>query len=176
MKRTTYISLICCIVMTICSFSATAQSSLREVPCAKNTVAEHVVDEASRYIGTPYRWGGKTPLGFDCAGFVRFVYSKFGVQLSSGAAPQYRQGKKLKTNELQKGDLVFFEGRTLGEGIGHVGIVTDVAADGKSFHFIHASTTSGVVITSSKDPYYRQRYICACRVIDKVVSNLPTGA
>lgn len=176
MKRLFHSTLICCILLVFSSFSVTAQTIVQGSRLNKNTVAEHVIDEASRYIGTPYRWGGKSPQGFDCAGFVRFVYGKFGVQLSSGAAPQFRQGKKVKANELTKGDLVFFEGRTISGNIGHVGIVTDVAADGKSFSFIHASTSEGVVITSSKDPYYKKRYLCACRVIDKVVSNLPTGA
>lgn len=136
------------------------------------TVADMVVDEAMRYIGAPYRWGGKTPNGFDCAGFTSFIYSKFGVKLAPSAAPQYKAGPKVKKDEICKGDLVFYGGRKHRHAIGHVGIVTSV--DGDGFEFIHASST-GVRITSSKEPYYHARYVGACRVTDKVPSNRPSN-
>lgn len=126
---------------------------------------DSVINEAEKYIGVPYKWGGKTPKGFDCAGFTRFVYGKFGVSLASSAAPQYKVGIKVNKNELGKGDLVFFGGRKNTKSIGHVGIVTELEDDG-SFKFIHASST-GIRITSSKESYYVKRYICACRVIDR---------
>ena len=136
------------------------------------TVADMVIEEAMRYIGTPYRWGGKTPKGFDCAGFTRFVYSKFGVELAPSAGPQYKAGPKISPNDLCKGDLVFWGGRGKHRGIGHVGIVTSVS-DGE-FEFIHASST-GVRITSSKEPYYKCRYVGACRVTGHVPSNRPSN-
>ncbi len=136
------------------------------------TVADMVIEEAMRYIGTPYRWGGKTPNGFDCAGFTRYVYSKFGVSLASSAGPQYRQGPKVSIDELCRGDLVFWGGRGKHRGIGHVGIVTSVS--GTEFEFIHASST-GVRITSSKEPYYKCRYVGACRVTGQVPSNKPSN-
>lgn len=137
-----------------------------------STVADMVIEEAMRYIGTPYRWGGKTPNGFDCAGFTRFVYSKFGIALAPSAGPQYKAGPKISEKELCKGDLVFWGGRGKHRGIGHVGIVTSV--DGSSFEFIHASST-GVRITSSKEPYYKSRYVGACRVTGNIPSNLPSN-
>lgn len=136
------------------------------------TVADMVIEEAMRYIGTPYRWGGKTPNGFDCAGFTRYVYSKFGVNLASSAGPQYKQGTKISIDELCKGDLVFWGGRGKHRGIGHVGIVTSVGNG--EFEFIHASST-GVRITSSKEPYYKVRYVGACRVTGQVPSNRPSN-
>lgn len=132
------------------------------------TVADMVIDEAKQHIGTPYRWGGKTPKGFDCAGFTRYVYAKFGVSLAPSAAPQYRQGTVLKEGDLKRGDLVFYAGSKNEHRIGHVGIVTTVDADG--FSFIHASNT-GVRIDLSSDPYYKSRYIGACRVSDQIASN-----
>lgn len=136
------------------------------------TVADMVIEEAMRYIGTPYRWGGKSPKGFDCAGFTRYVYSKFGVTLAPSAGPQYKAGPKIDVDELSKGDLVFWGGRGKHRGIGHVGIVTSVGKG--EFEFIHASST-GVRITSSKEPYYKSRYVGACRVTGKVPSNRPSN-
>ena len=134
----------------------------------RGDVADMVINEASKYIGTPYRWGGKTPKGFDCAGFTKFIYNKFGIELAPSAAPQYKAGRKLKTEEIERGDLVFYGGRTSSHSIGHVGIVTSV--DDGGFSFIHAATT-GIRIDRSSEPYYKKRFIGACRVKDRVVSN-----
>lgn len=126
---------------------------------------DSVINESMKYIGVPYKWGGKTPKGFDCAGFTRYIYGKFGVSLAASAAPQYKEGIRVKKNELAVADLVFFGGRHSTKSIGHVGIVTSVEPDG-SFKFIHASST-GIRITSSKESYYVKRYISACRIIDR---------
>lgn len=155
MKKNRCILLLALVLMT---------SLLRaqEVTCIN---PDSVISEATKYIGVPYKWGGKTPKGFDCAGFTRFIYGKFGVSLAPSAAPQYKVGIKVKKNELAVADLVFFGGRRHLKTIGHVGIVTSVGSDG-SFEFIHASST-GIRITSSEDNYYVKRYIGACRVIDR---------
>ncbi|MBO4307344.1 MAG: CapA family protein [Bacteroidales bacterium] len=164
---------LCTIVLLL---SAVAGGSLRaqglSYQANGSTVADMVINEAKKYIGTPYRWGGKGPGGFDCAGFTRYIYSKFGVSLSPSAAPQFREGVSVKRSELCKGDLVFYGGRKSRHSIGHVGIVTSVG-DGE-FFFIHASS-KGVRISSSNEAYYSTRYICACRVIDKVTTNLPAN-
>lgn len=136
-----------------------------------SSVADIVVEEAMRYLGTPYRWGGKTPKGFDCAGFTRYIYGKFEVQLPPSAGPQYRVGQKLKVSEIRKGDLVFYGGRGSSKSIGHVGLVTSVDKNG--FYFIHSATSTGITITHSNEAYYKKRYIGACRVSHLVVSNLP---
>ncbi|MBP5548404.1 MAG: C40 family peptidase [Bacteroidales bacterium] len=138
-----------------------------------NTVADMVIEEAMKYLGTPYRWGGKTPKGFDCAGFTRYIYGKFGVPLAPAAAPQYKMGTALKKEDIRKGDLVFYGGRGSSRSIGHVGIV--VSVDSNGFKFIHSATSTGICISSSNEAYYRSRYIGACRVVDQVVSNLPAN-
>ena len=164
------IFLFLCILLSITS-GLRAQSIYR-LP-GTVTVADMVIDEAMKYLGTPYRWGGKNPKGFDCAGFTRYIYSKFGVELAPSAAPQYRIGTVLKTEEICKGDLVFYAGRSGSKHIGHVGIVTTVNENG--FEFIHAQTSTGVAISSSREPYYANRYIGACRVVDLVTSNIPAN-
>jgi len=143
-------------------------------PYRQNTtsVADLVIEEAMKYIGIPYRWGGKSPKGFDCAGFTRFIYGKFGITLAPSAAPQYKVGKLLKNSEIRKGDLVFYGGRGgSNKSIGHVGIVTSVDENG--FRFIHSATSSGICISNSNEAYYKKRFVGACRVVDQVISNLP---
>lgn len=166
------------IIFIVSLFSLTTGVLRAQTPLYRPTtvtVADMVIEEAMRYLGTPYRWGGKSPKGFDCAGFTRFIYSKFGVELAPSAAPQYRMGRVLKNEEIRKGDLVFYGGRGGGtKSIGHVGIVTSVDDNG-GFYFIHSATSTGITITHSNEIYYKKRYIGACRVVDKVVSNLPAN-
>jgi cell wall-associated NlpC family hydrolase len=121
-----------------------------------------LVVEAMKYLGVPYKWAGKTPKGFDCAGFTRFIYRKFDILLPPSAGAQYKVGVKVSQEDLSVGDLVFYGDRHRHSLVGHVGIVTAVYGD--SFEFIHAATSKGICITSSKEAYYRKRYIGARRV------------
>jgi cell wall-associated NlpC family hydrolase len=75
-----------------------------------------VVGIAMRYLGTPYSWGGESPSGFDCSGFVRYVYLQVGVSLPHYTGAQWNMGVPVSRSDLQPGDLVFFDG------LGHVGI------------------------------------------------------
>lgn len=137
--------------------------------------AERIIDTACKYIGYPYKFGGKGPNRFDCAGFVRFIYRKFGYLLGPSAPSQFPQGRSLEVEDLQTGDLVFFGGRrgsSKSKLIGHVGIVTVVNPNDHSFRFIHASTSRGVIISNSTEPYYAHRYQGACRILpEKIQAN-----
>ena len=124
--------------------------------------ADVVVADAKYYLGVPYRMGGKGPDAFDCAGFTKFIFSHIGVTLSNSAAPQSSEGKKVKRDDLRKGDLVFFGDKHNPHRIGHVGIVTEVRKN--KFFFIHAAN-SGITISESDDPYYARLYLGACRPV-----------
>lgn len=129
-----------------------------------DTDADKVIAEARRYLGTPYRYGGRTTKGFDCSGFTKYVYSKFGFTLSPSAPGQYYHGTGVDRYNLKKGDLVFFGGRRNSRSIGHVGIVTDADNPTGKFYFIHSSR-SGVRVSSSDEQYYVHRYIGARRIL-----------
>ena len=73
---------------------------------------------AKRYKGTPYRWGGETPSGFDCSGLVQYVYGRLGVQLPRVTYAQWYAGRHIRRDQLRAGDLVFFDHHS------HVGIYT----------------------------------------------------
>lgn len=126
-----------------------------------------ILDYASKFKGTRYRFGATGPNRFDCSGFTSYVFSKFGYKLNRTSREQVKNGKVIAKNELQPGDLVFFNGRRAGGSrIGHVGIVTKADNDAETFEFIHASSSQGVVVSKSTEIYYDKRYVSACRVIE----------
>ncbi|MDD4008390.1 MAG: NlpC/P60 family protein [Fermentimonas sp.] len=126
-----------------------------------------VLDFSKKYLGKPYRYAGKGPNSFDCSGFTSFVFKEFGFRLNSSSAGQDKQFPSITQKEkLNKGDLVFFEGSRRNGRVGHVGIVTETFPNGE-FRFIHASTTSGVIISESTEPYYASRYIRGGRVLEE---------
>ena len=117
-----------------------------------------VVDEAKKYLGYRYVWGGTTPSGgFDCSGYTRYVYAQLGYSIYRTAAQQMANGTAV--TDLQAGDLVFFE-RTYATSAAasHVGIYIGGG------EFIHADG-SYVSITPMDDPYYASRYVGARRII-----------
>lgn len=112
-----------------------------------------VVGIAMRYLGTPYVWGGESPAGFDCSGFVAYVYAQVGVSLPHYTGAQWNVGVPVARSDLEPGDLVFFDG------LGHVGIYVG----GNSF--IHAPHTGDVVRVSSLTGWYADTYVGARRII-----------
>jgi peptidoglycan DL-endopeptidase CwlO len=112
-----------------------------------------VVGIAMQYLGVPYRWGGSSPSGFDCSGFVMFVYAQVGVSLPHNAAAQYGHGTPVARSDLQPGDLVFFNG------LGHNGIYVGGG------QFIHAPHTGDVVkISSLSSSWYASTWVGARRL------------
>lgn len=111
----------------------------------------NLVQTALACRGTRYSRGGTSRSGFDCSGFTRYVYAKYGVSLPHSSAAQARLGTPVSKSELVPGDLVFFH--TYRSGISHVGIYIG------NNNFIHASTQRrGVIVDSLNHPYYSARY------------------
>ncbi len=107
--------------------------------------------------GTVYRRGGTSRGGFDCSGFTRYVYAKYGVSLPHSSAAQASRGVSVDKSQLQPGDLVFFQ--TGGRGISHVGIYIG------NGNFVHAASRGrGVTVDSINSGYYSPRYRGARRV------------
>ncbi len=106
----------------------------------------------------PYVWGGASPSGFDCSGFINYVYSKNGINLPRVTSDQYKAGSSVSKANLKPGDLVFFE--TYKPGPSHVGIYLG------NNQFIHASSGSEkVIISSLTSSYYTEHYIGSRRVL-----------
>lgn len=119
---------------------------------------DQIIAFAKRFLGTPYRYGGMSPAGFDCSGFTKYVFSNFGIQLGRTTYDQVNNGSYVSKENLQTGDLVLFK---QGGGVDHVGIYCGNGT------FIHSTRPGDVVkIDPLNSGYYSKYYHSARRVID----------
>lgn len=133
--------------------TATATSS--------SSLGQEIADYALQYVGYRYVYGAESPsVGFDCSGFVYYVYGQFGYNLSRTASQQYKSnGVSVSKSELQTGDLVFFSSNG-GYSVTHVGLYIG------NNKFVHASTSStGVIISSLDSAYYTRVWYAGKRII-----------
>ena len=167
MLSTSYIKFIIFLLLAFALASCVSQK--RGTEYKPSTVQQDVIDYGAKYLHTPYRYGTTGPNSFDCSGFTSFVYRKFGYNLSSSSAEQETQVSKTirRQEDLEVGDLVFFEGRSHDGKVGHVGIVSEVKKNGV-FKFLHASTSYGVIFSQSNEPYYKARYLRGGRVLEEM--------
>lgn len=137
--------------------SAMAASPLALAPPAKKATGNDIVATAQKYRGTPYKYGGTNPKGFDCSGFVWYVYKQHGQNLPRTADKQFVVGSPVKISDLKPGDVVFFT--TTEKGASHCGIFV-----GRG-QFIHASSSRGVMVSGLADQYWKPRYLGARRML-----------
>lgn len=141
-------------------------SAVREVPAAVEKpeagTAQKLVAYAKKFLGVRYVYGGSSPSGFDCSGFVKYVFDKYGINLERVAANQAGQGTKVSKANLRPGDVVFFDTNGNHNYINHVGIYIG------SGNFIHASSGSSkhkVVISNLTEGFYADAYMTARRFL-----------
>ncbi|MBR1512021.1 MAG: C40 family peptidase, partial [Acidaminococcaceae bacterium] len=121
-----------------------------------HAMTRNILRTAYSMLGVPYMFGGTSPGGFDCSGFVCYVFGKAGISLPRMADLQYDAVTRISTSNLRSGDLVFFQ--TYAPGASHVGIYV---GDGK---FIHASSSKGISVAEVFTGYWGARYLGAGRV------------
>jgi cell wall-associated NlpC family hydrolase len=136
---------------------AKPSSDYQPAPVAKPGV--EVADLAEQFVGSPYRWGGASPSGFDCTGFVMYVYSQFGVAMPHNEAGQLASGENVSAEELKPGDVLVFA-NTYRRGLSHAGIYVG------NGQFVHAADERhGVIVSSLSDGYWSSRLAGASRAI-----------
>jgi len=130
---------------------------VRGIPAGATTDGYALSSTALSLRGAPYRNGGVDPNGFDCSGFVRYVYQQHGVPMPRAVREQFHVGKSIQRDRLEAGDLVFFS--TVAPGASHVGIM--IGGD----QFIHAPSERGVVrVENLGANYWASRFVGAKRV------------
>lgn len=117
-------------------------------------IRKQVIAEAKKHLGTPYKWAGIDPKGFDCSGYTSYVlFATFEKKINRRAADQYSSSKKIKAKQVKPGDFIFFDN---GSGISHVGII--YSTENESLQMIHASTSLGIsIVDINKSSYWKQR-------------------
>ncbi|MBE1554964.1 C40 family peptidase [Sporosarcina limicola] len=147
MKKTVLINAMVFLLL-VAPFTGQAEASSK---------ADSISNTATSLSGIKYAYGGTTTSGFDCSGYVSYVFKQHDVDLSRTSSGMYASGMAVNKAELETGDLVFFN--TSGSGVSHVGIYI---GDGS---FAHASTSKGVRVDKLDDPYYwGDRFVGAKRI------------
>ncbi|WP_078546257.1 C40 family peptidase [Litchfieldia alkalitelluris] len=121
----------------------------------KYSVDTSIVNVAMNHIGTPYVWGGTSSGGFDCSGFLKYVFAQKGMNIPRTVNELWNYGTSV--NKISVGDIVFFQ--TYRKGPSHAGIYI---GDGK---FIHTDSTRGVTVTKMSMTYWKERYLGAKRIV-----------
>lgn len=136
---------------TTVSSLAAITSTTREAAETSASKVDSLVAESKKYIGSPYVWGGTSPSGFDCSGYLNFVFAKVGVSLPRTVASIWRETTTVANPRA--GDIVFFE--TYTSGPSHAGIYLG------NNKFIHAGSSTGVTISDLTSSYWKNRYLGA---------------
>jgi cell wall-associated NlpC family hydrolase len=125
-------------------------------------LVRQLINSASENLGVGYRGGGTTKDGFDCSGLIYSTFKKFDITLPRSSHEMATVGTKIDLKSAQKGDLIFFINRGQRR-INHVGMVVEVTDE--EVKFIHSSTQSGVIISSTKEPYYNRTFVQLNRIL-----------
>ena len=122
-----------------------------------------IIRDAENYLGTPYKYAGNTPSGFDCSGLVCKVFDENKIRMSRRSQDQAKQGNAVDVSNIKPGDLLFFA-TDGGNDVTHVGIVCKILNHGE-ITFIHSSTSKGVIISSLNETYWNKAFLFARNVL-----------
>ena len=154
---------------TSCKPTAAIITSKKENPNKSekrkiSRLIEDLVDTATENIGVQYKYAGTTKAGFDCSGLIYNIFSSYNITLPHSSYEQSKLGTIVNRNreEAKKGDLIFFKTNSKSK-INHVGMVIEVNDD--EIKFIHASTSKGVIISSTKESYYNRTFAQLNRIL-----------
>ncbi|KAF2507840.1 C40 family peptidase [Flavobacterium zhairuonense] len=154
--------LLIALLFASCKSSSNAVSK-KETKRENKTIANHLIETASENLGVKYKAGGTTKNGFDCSGLVYTTFQTENIKLPRSSFEQAQIGTVIPFKEAQKGDLIFFK-TNKSKQINHVGLITEV--NSSEIKFIHSSTSKGVIISSTKEPYYQNSFAQINRIVE----------
>ena len=121
-------------------------------------LGNEIATYAMSFVGYPYVYGGSSPSGFDCSGFMQYLFRQYGISINRTATAQLADGYAVSYDEMQPGDIIYFG---YGNVASHVGMYIGGG------EFVHAENSgTGVVITSLSQSYYANRFLCAHRIVE----------
>lgn len=126
-------------------------------------IVNNLIETATDNIGIRYKAAGTTNAGFDCSGLVFSTFEKENIKLPRSSYEQSKIGKIIKFDDAKKGDLIFFK-TNKSKQINHVGLITEI--NHEEIKFVHSSTSKGVIISSTKEPYYKNSFTQINRIIE----------
>jgi len=127
------------------------------------SIVNSLIKTATDNIGVRYKAAGTTKNGFDCSGLVYTTFESQNIKLPRSSYDQAKIGKVIKIDDAKKGDLIFFKTNKSNQ-INHVGLVTEINSG--EIKFVHSSTSKGVIISSTKEPYYKNSFEQINRIVD----------
>jgi len=125
--------------------------------------AEQVINTALSYSGVRYKYGGTTSKGMDCSGLLYISFSRHEIDLPRTSHMMADLGRKIRVDEVEKGDLLFFKTSSKGKRINHVGLVVSVSE--QEIKFIHATTSRGVIVSSLREGFWNYAFVKATRIL-----------
>lgn len=164
LKQLFYLLLLVVIFTSCNSSKAVSNSTSNKNRDKSSLLVEQIINSASENIGVRYKMAGTTRSGYDCSGLVYSTFNMYDIQLPRTSFEQSKIGTELGKNieKAKKGDLIFFKTNNRSK-INHVGIVVEVAND--EILFVHSSTSKGVIVSSTKEPYYQKAFVQLNRII-----------
>ncbi|WP_406845068.1 C40 family peptidase [Flavobacterium soyae] len=150
------------IVLVSCKSTSTAVSK-SESKKENRSIVKNLIETATDNIGVKYKAGGTSKSGFDCSGLVYTTFESENIKLPRSSFEQAKIGKVIPLSDAKKGDLIFFK-TNKSKQINHVGLITEVNSD--EIKFVHSSTSKGVIISSTKETYYKNSFEQVNRVIE----------
>lgn len=147
------------------SVVANVDKTIIETPSTNisSTISNAVVNTALSFSGVRYRYGGTTKKGMDCSGLLYVSFKEHNINIPRVSNEIANEGKRIRVNQVEKGDLLFFKTRKRGKKINHVGLVVAVAND--DIKFIHASTSRGVIVSSLREGFWNYAFVKATRIL-----------
>ncbi len=125
--------------------------------------ADKIINTALSYSGVRYKYGGTSTKGMDCSGLLYVSFSRHEVEIPRTSHQLAEQGKRIRVEEVERGDLLFFKTKARGKRINHVGLVVSVSDD--DIKFIHATTSRGVIVSSLREGFWNYAFVKATRIL-----------